>query len=104
MVKTAFAYVFSKATLSTTGVREIEQKKNVRHVLTNMRFLTSENEDLTSYSEKIDGRREGVKGSSIGRNLSDKQEKVDKRRKVKGYLPSLHNFGFCETIKTITKV
>ena len=82
----AFAYTVSQAGSSTSSCSERENNKNVAHILIIMRALTSEDSDLTSFSDETD---EGDYG------------KGDSLTKFIQYLP--HNFlKQEETKRTIT--
>ena len=56
-----------------------------------------------SHFHKIDESQNGIKGSSLNQKLTDNQEQVDDRGKVKAQLPLEHLFGFCKTFKKNTK-
>ena len=79
LIINAFAYAFSIATLPTREGEEKEQNKDVGHVSTIMRFLTSKDGDLISYFDEIDETQNAIKRSSLSQMLIDNHEEVDRR-------------------------
>ena len=103
LANNAFAYVFSIATLLTTGHEETEQKYYQDHVSTVIRLLTSRDGDLLSYFEKIGDTQIGIKGSSFSRILIGIHEEVANGGKVKRHLILEHNLRFFKTFKKVKK-
>ena len=76
LVNSAFAYVFTESTLSTTGVEALEQTKHCGRVSSVMTFLRSEDGDLKSYFDMIEETENGIKHSLLHRKILDNQEEV----------------------------
>ena len=93
LVNIALAYVLSNATLSTTGVEEIEIKKHVGNISTTLRLLTNKSGDLLSYSDKFVENQSGIKVSSLNQILIDNHEQVTHNWRIKSQL-QLERFFF----------
>ena len=104
MINNGFAHSFSVATLSTTTGRKKEQNRHIGHVSTIMRLATSKNVDLLPYIDRDNGSQNGIKGSCFNQTVIDNLEEVSDREKIKGPLPLQQFFGFCKTLKKITKI
>ena len=102
-VNIVFAYACDMATLSTTGGEKKEVNKHIGHFSTFMRLLTEKNQHLQSQFDKVNEIQNGTKSSSLNQILFDNHEQVADRGKIKGQLALENLFGFCKTIKKITK-
>ena len=68
-----------------------------------MRLLTQKEGDLSSYFDKIDETEAGINNSTLKHLLIDRHTNDDNKSKIRANLPLEHIFGFCKTIKKITK-
>ena len=68
-----------------------------------MRLLTQKDRDLSSYFDRIDERVAGIADSTLKHMLIDSHTNEDNKGKIRSYLPLEHIFGFCKTLKKITK-
>ena len=106
MVNDSFAFYFKEAALSTTGGMEIEQVKFLGQVATIMRSLRSKDGDLLSYFDSINNTdaNTSLNHESLSDRLINSHSVEVNRRKIKDQLPLKHIFGFCKTLKKITKL
>ena len=102
LIKNAFAFCFSQATLSTTGGMDIEDIKYVGQVSTIMRLLTSKDADLSSYFDK-NGESVIDNDNPLKQTLINNHAVEANKGRIKGHLALEHIFGFCKTFKKITK-
>ena len=105
LVNNAFAHCFKEGDILTTGGMELENIKFLGQVSTIMRSLNSKDGDLLPHFEKFsDGdTNAAINNTSLKQMLIDNHTMPVNRGKVKGQLPLEHIFGFCRTIKKITK-
>ena len=103
MVKNAFAYAFSIATLSTMGGEEIKVNKHFVPISTILRLLTNKNGDSLFYFDNNDDSQKKLNDSSLNQMHNDNHEQVASRGEIKGPLPFDHVFGFCKTFKEVKK-
>ena len=99
LVNNGLAYVFQEDRLYTSSGTEIDYKKYLSPVPTNMGLLLQKDRDLSSYFQKIDERQVGVSNSSLKHMLIDSHTNEDDKGKIKAHLPLEHVFGFCKTIE-----
>ena len=102
LVNNAFAYCFTKATISTTGGMELHVIKYVGPVSTIMRLLTSKVSDLSSYFIKKD--ESVIDNNNVLKQIliDNHAEQVNKGR-IKGKLALEHILGFCKNFRKTTK-
>ena len=106
LVNNGLAYCFKEATISTTGGVEIEQVKFIWQFSSIMRSLTSKDGELLTYFDKNtvdDDTNATMNNVSLNDRLIISHSVVVNRGKIKGQLPLEHIFGFCKTLKKITK-
>ena len=97
LVNNTFSQWFEEATLSTTGISDIEHKKEVGQVSTIMRALTNKNGILLSYFDKTDEFHAEFGLISLKHLLINNHDIAAKRGKVKGHQTLEHIFGFRKT-------
>ena len=68
-----------------------------------MRALTSKDWDLLSHFAKADESEADIENTSPKRLLLNNHDIAANEGKTKGQLPLEHVFGFCKTLKKITK-
>ena len=101
LTSNAFAHCFKEAVLSTTGGSDLEHIKVVGAVSAIMRLSTSKDSDLFScFDENYE--------NALDNNIFLEQLLIinhtdANKGKIKGHLPLERIFGFCKTIKRITK-
>ena len=102
LIKNAFAYCFTQATLSTTGGMDLEDIKYVGQVSTIMRLLTSKDSDLSSYFDK-GGESVINNDNPLKKTLNNNHAQEVNKGKIRGHMALEHIFGFCKTFRKITK-
>ena len=103
LVNNAFACCFKESSLSTARGSDIEHNKYVGQGSTTMRALTSKDGDLLSQFDKIDESEGENENTLLYHQLIENHDLPADKRKIKGYLPLEHLFGFCKTFEKITK-
>ena len=105
LVNNAFAHCFKEGVIQTTGGMEIENIKFLGQVSTIMKSLTSKDGDLLSHFDKFnDGdTNASINNTSLKQMLIDNHTQPINRGKIKGQLLLEDVFGFCKTLKKITK-
>ena len=101
LINNDFAYCFTQATLSTTGVMDLEDIKYVGQVSTIMRLFTSKDSEL-SYFDK-NGESVINDDNPLKQILINNHGVEANKGKIKGQLALENIFGFCRTFKKITK-
>ena len=105
LVNNAFAHCLIEGVIQTTGGMELENIKFLGQVSTIMSSLTSNDGDLLSLFDKFnDGDTNApINNTSLKQMLMDNHTEPVNRGKVKGQLLLEDLFGFCKTLKKITK-
>ena len=85
LINNAFAHCFSQATLSTTGVMDLEDIKYVGQVSTIMSLLTSKDSDLSSYFDK-NGESVINNDNSLKKTIINNHDVAANKEKIKGHL------------------
>ena len=98
LVKNAFAYCFTQATLSTTGGMDLEDIKYVGQVSTIMRLITSKDSDLSTYFDK-NGESVLDDTNPLKQILINNHAVEANKGRIKGHLALEHIFGFCRTFR-----
>ena len=108
LTNNAFAYCFKESILGFTSGSDLEHNKFVGQIPTVMRILSSKDGDLLSQFDNInEGNRDAdFDSTSLKKMLIDNHDIAGQevnKVKIKGQLPLEHIFGFCKTLKKITK-
>ena len=90
------------AFLSTTGGSDLEENRYIGQVSTIMRFLTSNDSDLSSCFDE-NGEKTLNDNNLLKQILINNHATEVNNGKIKGQLPLEHKFGFCETFKKIIR-
>ena len=104
MTNNAFAFCFKEAPLSTTSGGNLVHNKFVGQISTIMRALISKDGDLLL---QIDNTNEGngnadFNSTSLKKMIFDNQDLANKS-KIREQLGLEHLFGFCKSLKKVTK-
>ena len=102
LVNTTFAYTFHDARISTSSGVEIEQNKFVGPISTIMRLVTQKYGDLSSYFDITDETEDEINSSSLKKILIGNHDEAN-RGLIRGPLPSEFIFGFCRSVRKISK-
>ena len=102
LVNSAFAYTLNDARIYSSSGVEIEQNKIVGPISTFMRLDTQKDGDLSTYFDINDESEAEIDNSSLKQILINNHSD-DNKAFIKGHLPLDYFFGFCKSIKKITK-
>ena len=103
LVNNAFAFCFGEAKTSTTGGVYIEHNKYVDQVSTIIRALSIKDGVIISHFDEIDDSQAEINISSLKHCLVNNHDIAANMGKMKNHLPLELIFGFCRTLKKITK-
>ena len=102
LINNALAHCFEEARLATTGGADLEHNKYVGQVSTIMRLLTSKDGDLSSCFDKSS--ESALHDNSVLKRLLINNHIDANKGKYKAKLKLQHIFGFCKTLKKVTKI